>query len=253
MSRVNEARKEISSITQDGDEKFSKSWGRFKDLLIRCPPHGYKKWWLVQFFYQGLSQPNRSVIESMNGGAFLNLTGDLAYKALDKLADNSQQWDFTSCQDKPARSLKKGGIHELKGKTQFNLKMDAIVKRLDALNMGWPICASPTHQAQNCPSMIVFFEMEQVNAFNNFWKQSSGPYSKTYNPGWRNHLKFFMEAEPTHESRRNFTSQSKSISSRIPSVVFQSCSPSSCIFTIINFVRQTECSHPIKWSYGERI
>ena len=90
MSRVNEARKEISSFTQNKDEKFYKSWWHFKDLLIRCPPHGYEKWRLVQFFYQRLSQPNRSMIELMNGGAFLNLTGDLAYKALDKLANNSQ-------------------------------------------------------------------------------------------------------------------------------------------------------------------
>jgi hypothetical protein len=55
MSIVNEARKEISSFTQDEDEKFSDSWGRFKDLLIRCPPHGYEKWRLMQFFYQRLS------------------------------------------------------------------------------------------------------------------------------------------------------------------------------------------------------
>jgi hypothetical protein len=55
MSRVNEARKEISSFTQDEDEKFSKCWARFKDLLMKCPPHGYEKWRLVQFFYQGLS------------------------------------------------------------------------------------------------------------------------------------------------------------------------------------------------------
>jgi hypothetical protein len=89
MSRANEARKEISSFTQDEDEKFSECWARFKDLLIKCPPHGYEKWRLMQFFYQGLSQPNCSMIESMNGGAFLNLTGDLAYKALDKLANNS--------------------------------------------------------------------------------------------------------------------------------------------------------------------
>jgi hypothetical protein len=67
-----------------------------------APPQGYEKWRLVQFFYQGLSQPNLSMIESMNGGTFLNLRGDLAYKALDKLADNSQQWDFTSCRDKSA-------------------------------------------------------------------------------------------------------------------------------------------------------
>jgi hypothetical protein len=50
------------------------------------------------------------MIESMNGGAFLNLTGDLAYKALDILVDNSQQWDFTSYRDKSARNLKRGGI-----------------------------------------------------------------------------------------------------------------------------------------------
>jgi hypothetical protein len=43
MLRVNEYRKEISSFTQEEDEKFSESWERFKDLLIKCPPHGYEK------------------------------------------------------------------------------------------------------------------------------------------------------------------------------------------------------------------
>jgi hypothetical protein len=57
---------------------------------MKCPPHGYEKWRLVQFFYHGLSQSNCSMIELMNGGAFLNLTGDLAYKALEKIVDNSQ-------------------------------------------------------------------------------------------------------------------------------------------------------------------
>jgi hypothetical protein len=66
----------------------------------------------------------------------LNLPGDLAYKALDKLVDNSQQWDFTSCRDKSARNPRKGGIHELKGEAELNLRMDANVKRLDALNLG---------------------------------------------------------------------------------------------------------------------
>jgi hypothetical protein len=42
-------------------------------MLIKCPPHGYEKWRLVQFFYQGLSQSNCSMIELMNGGAFLSL------------------------------------------------------------------------------------------------------------------------------------------------------------------------------------
>jgi hypothetical protein len=87
----------------------------------------------------------------------------------------------------------------------MNLKIDALTKRLDTLNVSWPIsaantltvescsiCASPMHLAQTCPPWSVFSEnqMEQVNPFNDFRKQSSGPYSKTYNPGWRNHPNF---------------------------------------------------------------
>jgi hypothetical protein len=66
------------------------------------------------------------MIKLMNGGAFLSLMGDLAYKALDKLADSSQVWDFTSCRDKFARAPKKGGIYELKGETELNMKIDAL-------------------------------------------------------------------------------------------------------------------------------
>jgi hypothetical protein len=157
---------------------------------MKCPPHGYEKRHLVQFFYKGLSQPNRSMIELMNGGAFLNLMGDLAYKALEKIAANSQDWDFTSCRDKSARNPKKGGILELKGEQELTQRMDAIVKRLDTLSVGklvnaantFPVescfvCTSLLRQAQNCPSMTIF-------------EPSSGPYSGTYNPGWMNHPNF---------------------------------------------------------------
>jgi hypothetical protein len=124
------------------------------------------------------------MIESMNGGAFLSLTGDLAYKALNKLSDNSSQvWDFTSCRDKSARVPKKGGTYELKGETEMNMKIDALTKRLDALSVGpsinvantytidsCSICASPMHSVQNCPSTLVFFEylIEQANTFSDY-------------------------------------------------------------------------------------
>jgi len=65
----------------------------------------------MQFFYQGLTQSNRSMIESMNGGAFLSLTGEEAYRTLDQLSDNSQQWDFSSCRDKSDPKKKKKRWH----------------------------------------------------------------------------------------------------------------------------------------------
>jgi hypothetical protein len=65
-----------------------------------------------------------------------------------------------SCRDKSARNPKKGGIIELKRDTELSQRMDAIVKRLDALSVGKPVnvantfpvescsvCVSPMHQA----------------------------------------------------------------------------------------------------------
>jgi hypothetical protein len=94
----------------------------------------------------------------------------------------------------------------------MNLKIDALTKRLDTFNVSRPInaantfvvdsyfvCASPMHQAQNCPSMIVFSKMKQVNAVNDYKKQSNGPYSETYNPRWRNHPNFsWKQNQPTN-------------------------------------------------------
>jgi hypothetical protein len=145
------------------------------------------------------------MIESMNGGAFLSLTGEEAYRTLDQLSDNSQQWDFSSCRDKAARIQKKGGIYEVKEDIELKMKIDALTKKVEALvvsksmNAANPfhvdccsICASPMHLAQTCPSLPAFVEspMEQVNAFNDYRKQANGPFSESYNLGWRNHLNF---------------------------------------------------------------
>ena len=85
------------------------------------------------------------------------------------------------------------------------MKTYALTKKVDKLTVGQSInvanafnvnscsiCASPLHLAQNCPFVPTFFEypMEQVNAFNDYWKQPSGPYLETYNPGWRKHPNF---------------------------------------------------------------
>jgi hypothetical protein len=78
------------------------------------------------------------------------LTGDLAYKALDKLFDSSQVWDFTSCRDKSTRVPKKGGIYELKGETEMNMKIDALTKRLDTLVVGPSINAANTYTVDSC-------------------------------------------------------------------------------------------------------
>ncbi|XP_059446551.1 uncharacterized protein LOC132178111 [Corylus avellana] len=203
--RINECRREISGFSQDEEVKFFESWERFKELTMKCPPHGFETWRLVQFFYNGLTQPQRNMIESMNGGGFLNLTRKEAYRLLDELSDSSQRWDFSSRQGKSSASPKKGGLYEVKDDADIRRQLKDLMRKVEAIALNKPVIevdtyqvdvcslrASPMHFAQNCPSLSTFAEhpTEQVNAFNDHRKPISGHFAKTYNPWWRNHPNF---------------------------------------------------------------
>ncbi|KAL3533842.1 hypothetical protein ACH5RR_007363 [Cinchona calisaya] len=64
MSKTNALRREISHFTQEKQEKIYESWKIFKDLLLKCPHHGFETWRLVQYFYNGLTQINHTMIKS---------------------------------------------------------------------------------------------------------------------------------------------------------------------------------------------
>ena len=110
MAKTNTLRREIADFYQDEQEKFYESWERFKDLILKCPHHGFGTWRLVQYFYNGLTQTNRNMIESMNGGGFLSLKDDKAYKFLENLSESSQQWDFSNRRERFASAIKKWRI-----------------------------------------------------------------------------------------------------------------------------------------------
>ena len=94
MAKTNALRREIVDFYQDEQEKFYESWERFKDLILKCSRHGFETCRLVQYFYNGLTQTNHNMIESMNGGGFFSLRDDDAYKFLKNLSESSQQWIF---------------------------------------------------------------------------------------------------------------------------------------------------------------
>jgi hypothetical protein len=72
----------------------------------------------------------------------------------------------------------------------------ALNKPVTATNIYQPevcsLCASPMHFTQNCQSLstVAKYPPEQVNAFNDYRKPTSGPFAETYNLGWRNHPNF---------------------------------------------------------------
>ena len=53
------------------------------------------------------------MIEFMNGGGFLSLMDDEAYKFLENLSESSQQWDFSICPCNMIESMNGGGFFGL--------------------------------------------------------------------------------------------------------------------------------------------
>jgi hypothetical protein len=133
------------------------------------------------------------MLESMNDGEFLNLTGDEAYKTLDDLTKHAQQWDFQNSWDRQLPTLKTRGLYEVKNDVDIRRELKELRCQLDAMALSKPVnaaytykvdvcglCASPMQFTQNCPTLstITKHPTEQVNAFNDYRKTHK--WTKTY-------------------------------------------------------------------------
>nr|GEV74276.1 reverse transcriptase domain-containing protein [Tanacetum cinerariifolium] len=56
------------------DETFSEAWDRFKDLLRKCPHHGFLKLHQIDTFYNALKQSDQDSLNAFAGGNLLNRT-----------------------------------------------------------------------------------------------------------------------------------------------------------------------------------
>ncbi|KAH9722991.1 hypothetical protein KPL70_006933 [Citrus sinensis] len=204
MSKTNALRREISDFYQREGEQFYECWERFNDLLLKCPHHGFEKWRLIQCFYNGLTMSNRHMVESMNGGRFLNLHEGAAWDFFNSLSENSQQWNFSNQREKSSQVSRKG-LYEVKDNFDVKATLATLSRKVDALalnqsmnhhpsvaNEVCAICFNLSHTAQNYPSLPAYQEAysEQVHALQSYEKTPNNPYSPTYNPNWRNHPNF---------------------------------------------------------------
>nr|GEW32934.1 copia protein [Tanacetum cinerariifolium] len=56
------------------DETFSEAWDRFKDLLCKCPHHGFSELCQIDTFYNALTQSDQDSLNAATGGNLLNRT-----------------------------------------------------------------------------------------------------------------------------------------------------------------------------------
>ena len=84
-------KKQIMSFSQNNNETFYQCWERYKELLASCPHHGYEKWRLINFFYDGLSPQMKQFVEMMCTGEFFDKNYEQAENYFDWLSERTQE------------------------------------------------------------------------------------------------------------------------------------------------------------------
>ncbi|GJY64881.1 reverse transcriptase domain-containing protein [Tanacetum coccineum] len=73
-SKTMNLKNDITNFQQRFDEMFSEAWDRFKDLIRKCPHHGFSKLHQIDTFYNALTQSDQDSLNAAAGGNLLNRT-----------------------------------------------------------------------------------------------------------------------------------------------------------------------------------
>ena len=154
-------RKDISGIRQLSGESLYEYWERFKKLCASCPNHQISEQLLLQYFYERLSNMERSMIDAASGGALGDMTPTETKNLIEKMASNSQQ--FSARND----AIVIRGVHKVATNLaassetkKLEGKLDALVNLVTqlALNQKFVpvarvcgLCSSIDHHTDLCP------------------------------------------------------------------------------------------------------
>ncbi|XP_027177724.1 uncharacterized protein LOC113776872 [Coffea eugenioides] len=64
----------------------------WEQLKKKCPQQQISEQLLIQYFYEGLLYTDRSLIDTVSGGALMNKTPQNAWKLIERMVENSQQF-----------------------------------------------------------------------------------------------------------------------------------------------------------------
>ena len=118
---------DISSFYQYEGELLYEVWERFKDLLRKCPHHSFTKWMQVHHFYNGLSRPTRTLIDTSAGGAIMRKNEVEVYQILQNIALNDCQWLVNKAAPK-----KPAELFDLNMFTNMSAQLFTLSKQLQA-------------------------------------------------------------------------------------------------------------------------
>ncbi|CAH9132758.1 unnamed protein product [Cuscuta epithymum] len=210
-------KKQISNIEQGDDESLYEYWERFKKLCASCPYHGYTEQDLILYFYDGLAEHDRRMVNAACGGGIVNKTPSQARNLLSELAENSRHYNGRSSTRKIAAAESSSSLEsQVAGLT--SLVKDFLLNPRTQEVKVCGICTQQGHPTDSCPNL----QEEQINAlgFQSHQQKRYDPHSNTYNLGWRDHpnLRYgnpqtqhnqpFQQSFPNHQGQTSSSNMS---------------------------------------------
>ncbi|GJR96469.1 reverse transcriptase domain-containing protein [Tanacetum coccineum] len=136
-----------NSITTWNDVSFSEAWERFKDLLNKCPHHGFSPFHQIDTLYNGLNQSDQ---DSLNSAAGRNLLTRNTQEALTIIENKSK---VRTSRNKPQVSSTSDSSSKNDAITALTKQVAALVssmnKPIHSIQEGCETCGGP-HPYYKC-------------------------------------------------------------------------------------------------------
>ncbi|KAH9770111.1 hypothetical protein KPL71_012262 [Citrus sinensis] len=206
-------RNEITSFHQLEDESLYEAWEKFKELLRKCPHHGIPCCIQLETFYNGLNLSTRLMVNALANGALLSKSYTEAYEILERIANNNYQWP--SARQPTAKGSAR--VHNINAIIALSAQVTSLTNMVKAMTSALAtvkevaelscVYCGEEHDFDNCPG-----NPASVNYVGNFNRQpQNNPYSKTYNPSWKQHPNFSWSSQNRNApalNRQNRNTQS---------------------------------------------
>ncbi|RDX69696.1 hypothetical protein CR513_51149, partial [Mucuna pruriens] len=157
-SRTVTIRKEICRIRQHSRETLHKYCERFNKLCAICLHHQISEKLLIQYFYEGLTMMDRSMIDAANRGALMDKMLVAVKHLISNMVSNIQQFG-TRGASQPRMVNEIGAVDNLRLENQLT-KLTSLVRQL-VVGQHQPsiaarvcgICTSMEHPTNMCPTL----------------------------------------------------------------------------------------------------
>ncbi|XP_073061708.1 uncharacterized protein [Primulina eburnea] len=120
---------EISTFRQTDFEQLYEAWERYKELLRRCPNHGFKDWVQIELFYNGLNGQTRTNVDAAAGGTIFAKSPAQDYDLLEQMTINSYQWP-----SERSGVQKTAGIYAVDPITSLTAQVSALTTQIATMN-----------------------------------------------------------------------------------------------------------------------